>query len=82
MTAHKIDNMVSRFPESLSKAQISDINEKGIPKATTFVFGVFKGKVCIFKLYSTSQFHKRSRNCNANTKQLSTSKFDSLVGIC
>ena len=41
MTAHEIDNMASRFPESFSEAQFSDINEKAIPKVTKFVFGVF-----------------------------------------
>ena len=49
MTAHEIDNMVSRFPETLSKAQISEINEKSIPintkKATKFGLDVFGGKV-------------------------------------
>ena len=49
MTAHKIDNMASPFPESLSEAQISEINGKAIPinkkKATKFGLGVFEGKV-------------------------------------
>ena len=49
MTANKIDNMASRFPESLSEAPISEINEKAIPinkkKATKFGLGVFQGKV-------------------------------------
>ena len=31
MTAHEFDNMASRFPESLSEAQFSEINEKAIP---------------------------------------------------
>ena len=31
MIANKIDNMASRFQESLSEAQISEINEKAIP---------------------------------------------------
>ena len=76
MTAHENENMASRFPESLSEAQILDINEQAIPKVTKFGFGVFQGKLLFLKkYYSTSQFHKRSRNCNANTKQLSTSEF-------
>ena len=41
--------MASRFPESLSGAQISEINEKAISiitkKATKFGLGVFQGKV-------------------------------------
>ena len=45
MTAHGSDNMVSQFPESLSEAQISEINEKVIPihknKAPKFGLGVF-----------------------------------------
>ena len=40
MTAHGSDNMASQFPESLSEAQISEINEKAIlinkKKATKF----------------------------------------------
>ena len=45
MTAYEIDNMTSRFPEGLSEAQISEINEKAIPintkKAAKFGLGVF-----------------------------------------
>ena len=45
MTAHGSDNMASRFPESLSEAQISEINEEAIPfnkkKATKFGLGIF-----------------------------------------
>ena len=74
MTAHEIDNMASRFPEGLSEAQISEINEKAIlintKKATKVSLDVLQGRH-----FFTSQFHKRSRNCNANTKQLSTSEF-------
>ena len=48
MTTHEIDNMASRFPESLSEAQISEIYEKAIPintkKAMKFGLGVFQGK--------------------------------------
>ena len=71
MNVHKIDNMTSKFPESLSKAQNSEINEKVIPinakKATMFGLDVFQG----FTLkHSTSQFHKRSRNCKSKFVQL------------
>ena len=31
MTAHGSDGIASRFPESLSEAKISEINEKAIP---------------------------------------------------
>ena len=45
MTAHEIENMASWFPEGLSGAQISEINEKAIPintkKATKFSLDVF-----------------------------------------
>ena len=78
-TAHESDDMASRFPESLSEAQISEINEKSIPinkkKATKFGFSVFQYKIFTFKHYSTCKFHKKSRNCNANAKQFSTSGF-------
>ena len=46
--------MASEFPESLSQAQISQINEKTIPinkkKATKFGLGVFQGKVLFFNI--------------------------------
>ena len=49
MTAHEIDNMASRFLESLREAQLTEINEKAISintkKATKFGLGVFQGKV-------------------------------------
>ena len=45
--------MATRFPESLSEAQISEINEKANPintkRATRFGFGVFQGNVLFFK---------------------------------
>ena len=54
MSAHKIDNMASQFLESLSEAQISEINKKAIPintkKATEFGFGVFQGKVLFLNI--------------------------------
>ena len=46
MTKHGSDNIASRFPESLSEAQISEFNKKDIPinkkKATKFGLGVSK----------------------------------------
>ena len=50
MTAHQIDNMVSRFPESLSHAQISEINEKAIPINTKIGLGVFQGKILFLNI--------------------------------
>ena len=54
MTAHQIDNMASRFSESLSKAEISEINEKAIQvntkKAAKFGLGVLQGKVLILNI--------------------------------
>ena len=45
MTAHEINNMASRFPESLSEAQFSEINEKAIPINTKIGLSVFQGKI-------------------------------------
>ena len=49
MTAHEMDNMASRFPESLSEAQILEKTEKIITikanKGTKFGWGVFQVKV-------------------------------------
>ena len=54
MTAHGSDDMASRFPESLSEAQISEINEKVISinkkKGTKFGLGVFEGKVLFLNI--------------------------------
>ena len=54
MTAHRSDNMASWFPESLSEAQISEINERVIPinkkKVTKFGLGVFQGKVVFLNI--------------------------------
>ena len=65
MTAHGSDNMVSRVPESLSKAQTSEFNKKAIPinkkKATKFGLGVFQVRL-YFKHYSTSQFHEKQKS--------------------
>ena len=60
ITVHEIDNMASRFPESLSEAQISEINEKAFPintkKATKFGLGVFQGKVLFLNIILGLQF--------------------------
>ena len=48
MTAHEIDNMASR--ESLSEAQISEINEINTKKATNFGLVVFQGKVLFLSI--------------------------------
>ena len=64
MTAHEIDNMASRFPESLSEAQISEINEKAIPintkKAKKFGLGVFQGKVIFLNIILCLNFAREA----------------------
>ena len=64
MTAHGSDNMASRFPESLSEAQISEINEKAIPinkkKATKFVLGAFQGKVLFLNIMLCLNFTREA----------------------
>ena len=54
MTAHGSDDMSSQFPESLSEAQISEINEKAIPinkkKATKFGFSVFQYEILLLNI--------------------------------
>ena len=56
--------MASRFPESLSKAQISEINEKAIPintkKATKFGLGVFQDKVLFQKIILCLNFTREA----------------------
>ena len=47
MTAHKIDNMASRFPESLSKAQILEIKEINIHTESD---EIFQGKVLFLNI--------------------------------
>ena len=51
MTAHGSDDMACRFPESLSEAQISEINERAIPinkkKATKLGFSVFQYNILL-----------------------------------
>ena len=78
MTAHEIKNKASRFPKGLRETQDLEINEKDIPintkKATKFGLGVYQGKVLFLDIIVRLNF-LRSRNCNANTKQLSTSIF-------
>ena len=60
MTAHKIDNMASRFPKSLSETQVSEINEKVIPistkKAKKFGLGVLQGKVIFLNIFLRLNF--------------------------
>ena len=54
MAAHGSDDMASRFPESLSEAQISEINETAISinkkKATKFGFSVFQYKILLLNI--------------------------------
>ena len=54
ITVHEIDNMASRFLESLSEAQISEINEKAIPIITKIGLGVFQGKILFLTLFYVS----------------------------
>ena len=60
MAKHGSDNMASRFPESLSKAQISELNKKTIPfnkrKATKFGLGVFQGMVLFLNITPSPNF--------------------------
>ena len=64
MTAHGSDDMGSRFPESLSKAQISEINEKAIPinkkKATKFGFSVFQYKILLLNIILRVNFTRKA----------------------
>ena len=64
MTAHKIDNIASRFPEGLGEAQISEIYEKAIPmntkKATKFSLGVFHGRVLFFNIVLSLNFTREA----------------------
>ena len=54
MNAHRSDDMASRFTESLSEAQISEINEKAIliskKKATKFGFSVLQYKILLLNI--------------------------------
>ena len=64
MTAHGSDDMACRFPESLSEAQISEINEKAIPinkkKATKFVFSVFQYKILLLNIILRVNFKREA----------------------
>ena len=64
MTAHEIDNMASRLPESLSGAQISEINEKAnsinTKKATKFGLNVFQGKVLFLNIILRVNFAREA----------------------
>ena len=80
MTAHGSDNMASRFPESLSEAQISEINEKAIPinkkKATIFGLGVFQGKVLFLNIIVRLNFTREAEVVTLTRNNLlSTSEF-------
>ena len=80
MTAHGSDNMASRFPESLSEAQISEINEKAIPinkkKSTIFGLGVFQGKVLFLNIIARLNFTREAEVVTLTRNNLlSTSEF-------
>ena len=64
MTAHEIDNMASPFPESLSEAQISEINEKVIPinkkKATKFGFSAFQYRILLLNIILRVNFTREA----------------------
>ena len=64
ITAHEIDNMAYWFQKSLSKAQISKINEKAISdqynRATKFGLGVFQGKVLFLNIILGLDFTKEA----------------------
>ena len=64
MTTHGSDDMASRFPESLSEAQISEINEKAIPinkkKAMKFGLGVFQYKVLFLNIILRLNFTREA----------------------
>ena len=64
MTEHGSDDITSRFPENLSEAQISEINEKAIPinkkKATKFSFSVFQYKMLILNIILRVNFTREA----------------------
>ena len=66
MTAHGSDDMASRFPESLSEAHISEINEKAIPinkkKATKFGFSVFQYKILLLNIILRVNFTRKAES--------------------
>ena len=64
MTAHGSDDMASRFPESLSEAEISKINEKAIPinkkKATNFGFSIFQYRILLLNIILRVNFTRKA----------------------
>ena len=50
INAHKTENMASWFLESLSKAQISELNEIAIPINTKKAMGVFQGELLFLNI--------------------------------
>ena len=64
MTAHEIDNMVSRFPKILNEAHILEIYEKAITintkKATKYGSGVFQGKVLFLNIVLRPNFTRET----------------------
>ena len=64
MTAHGSDDIVSQFPESLSEAKISEINEKAVPinkkKATKFGFSVFQYKILLLNIILRVNFTREA----------------------
>ena len=52
--------MASRFPESLSKAQTSEINEKVIPINAKIGLGVFQGKILVLNIILRLNFTKEA----------------------
>ena len=85
MTAHGSDNMASRFPESLSEAQISDINAKTIPinkkKARKFGLGVFQGKVLFLNIILRLNFTRKAEivTLTRNNCQLPSLKMNDIL---
>ena len=93
MTAHEINNMPSRFPESLSEAQISEINEKAIPintkKVPKFSLVVFQGKILFFNIILLSEAEiviQTRNNCQLPSLfinfKIRHTLTNSLAGIC
>ena len=64
MTAHGSDDMACRLPESLSEAQISEINEKAIPinktKVTKFGFNAFQHKILLLNIILRVNFTREA----------------------
>ena len=87
MTAHGSDDMASRFPESLSEAQISEIHEKAIPinkkKATKIGFSVFQYKILLLTIILCVNFTREAEitTLTRNSCQLPSLFTDSKCGI-